>query len=169
MPVPLADFLTVGTYGTCLHGSHHASVDFHHSEFGTPFVEADPQKLQHSRSLMRDGPFLLTEAIRRIVQQTLLEVASHRTWVIHAVHVRTTHFHVVVSGESRPEKMLVDFKSYCTRRLREQSLAEPHQSVWAEHGSTRYFWEETSVAAAVRYTLHRQGEPLMPEPYERWG
>jgi REP element-mobilizing transposase RayT len=92
------------------------------------------------------------------VGATLREVAAHRKWSIVALHVLCNHVHVVVStpDDVAPEKVMNDFKSWATRRLREQNLMPPNASVWSHHGSTRYLNSIEAVEAACDYVLNQQ-------------
>jgi len=60
-----------------------------------------------------------------------------------------------VGGEVKPERMLTDFKAYATRAFRTGGFAR--RRYWANHGSTRYLWNQTSVSAAIDYVLDGQG------------
>jgi hypothetical protein len=51
-------------------------------------------------------------------------------------------------------------KSWATRRLREEGLAESDERIWTRHGSTRYLWTEQDVLAAGAYVLEGQGDDL---------
>jgi alanyl-tRNA synthetase len=57
-----------------------------------------------------------------------------------------------------------DFKSYATRRMIEKGLVSQGANVWSRHGSTRYLWDEESVAAAGRYVMEQQGPDLSGDP-----
>jgi valyl-tRNA synthetase len=153
----LAYFLTFHTYATWLHGEEAGSVDPDTNAHGTPFVPPDPQLLQRDRSKLSQPPIELTLAQRQSVLATLREVAQHRGWTIHAANVRSTHVHAVVGGAHAPERMLIDFKSYATRRLTEAGLIAEGNKTWSRHGSTRHLWKSTDIANAMHYTLHAQG------------
>ncbi|MGE3181234.1 MAG: alanine--tRNA ligase-related protein [Phycisphaerae bacterium] len=97
---------------------------------------------------------------RDIVERTIHEVAAHRKWTIHALDVRSNHVHVVVSAPDGPEKVMTDFKAYCTRRLGEAKAITDDAKVWSRHGSTRYLWKPEDIAAACRYVTEAQGGEL---------
>lgn len=75
----------------------------------------------------------------------------------HAIHVRTNHVHAVIGANVRPERMLVDFKSYASRAFRSVAHALPRRRYWTDHGSTRHLWNEASLKAAFAYVLDGQG------------
>ena len=158
--MPLAYFITFTTYGTWLHGRNCNSVDKTHNEPGAPFLPSDPIRESEMRSHMREAPYLLDERRRAVVLDTIQEVVRYRRWQLLACHVRTNHVHIVVTAETKPEKIMSDFKAYASRRLKER-LGEPADCKrWTQHGSTRYMWDERQVAAAVEYTVNGQGEAL---------
>jgi REP element-mobilizing transposase RayT len=158
---PLAYFISFHTYGTWLHGDKKGSVDRRRKTFGEPFVMPDQHRTQASEARMDAPPFTLQAAHRGVVHETIEEVCEHRAWTLHALHVRTNHVHIVVSAETHtPERVMNDFKSWCTRRLREEKLIGDATHVWSRHGSTEYLWKEDQVAAARDYVLNRQGAPL---------
>ncbi|MCI0705314.1 MAG: transposase [Planctomycetia bacterium] len=157
---PLAYFITFTTYGTWLHGRDPGSVDREHNMFDTPLLPPDEEREQIERGQLAEPPYLLDERQREIVLQTICEVAQHRSWVLKAVHVRSNHVHIVVWAEERPEKVMVDFKAYASRRLKERLGESAERKRWTQHGSTRYLWNEEHVAAAVEYTVNEQGIPM---------
>jgi REP element-mobilizing transposase RayT len=106
---------------------------------------------------MKDAPYTLDDARRRVVLESICAVCRHRHWELLAAHVRTNHVHAVVEAEDEPERVLKDFKAYASRRLNE---VEPEQRRWARHGSTRWLWNPKQVSAAMQYVLEEQGEPM---------
>jgi REP element-mobilizing transposase RayT len=157
---PLAYFITFSTYGAWLHGRAQGSVDHEHNVPGTPFLPPDALVEREMRTAMRQEAYALDKMRRSIVLRTIKEVAAHRKWKLWAVHVRTNHVHVVITAECRPEKVMADLKAWCSRRLREACGESSDRDRWAQHGSTRYLNNETSVSAAVKYVIDDQGEPM---------
>jgi REP element-mobilizing transposase RayT len=157
---PLAYFITFSTYGVWLHGREIGSVDKAHNQVETPFVLADAEREQYERGRMREPPYLLGPERHSVVLKTILEVAQYRKWKIWACHVRTTHVHVIVTADTKPEKVMSDFKAYASRRLKE-SLNEPANCKrWTQHGSTRYLWNKAQLAAMSEYVINGQGAPM---------
>jgi len=158
---PIAYLLTFTTYGTWLHGRTEGSVDRQHNRFDTPFLPVDARQEQMRRSKLCQPEYRLDALRRDCVLEAIRAVAVHRTWTLWAAHVRTNHVHVVVSAPNvRPEKVLVDFKSWSSRRLREAIDEDTDRNRWTQHGSTQYLWSEDELHRAVYYVIHRQGEPL---------
>jgi len=153
-------FITIRCYGTWLHGDTRGSVDYVHNQFNEPLIEADARLESRRRRALKAPEMTLNAGQRRCVENAIRDVALHRGWTILALCALSNHVHVVVAtGENtKPEKVLIDFKAWGTRRLREQKLVSPHASVWSEHGSTRYLWDEKSVLAACHY-VEEQSDP----------
>ena len=105
MSAPLAYFITFTTYGSWLHGRDPGSVDRHHNIPGTPFLPVNRELEESHRKAMRQAPYLLDEARRSVVLQTIHEVANHRRWRLWAVHVRTNHVHIIVTAALPPETL----------------------------------------------------------------
>ncbi len=159
--MPLAYFITFHTYGTWLHGQDSGSVVDGQNRPGDPLIPTTPALESSSRELMPEPPYCLTTPTARdAVLDVLREVCAHRGWFIHAAHVRTTHVHLVVSGNAALEKVLTDIKAYATRRLKAIRDEPTRRHRWSHHGSTRYLWDEESVAGAIRCTLEEQGAPM---------
>jgi len=157
---PLAYFITFSTYGAWLHGRDAGSIDKQHNEFGTPFLDPDDERERTELSNMREPPYVLNPARRKIVLATIQEVCRNRRWTLWACHVRSTHVHAVVSADAKPEKVMSDLKAYSSRRLRENLNESADAKRWTQHGSTRYLWKDDEVVAKTDYVLNGQGAPM---------
>jgi REP element-mobilizing transposase RayT len=153
---PIAYFITFHTYGTWLHASEKGSVDRERNKYGEALIRPNAEFEKKRRDSMRQSEMIFDDAQRLLLVGVVREVCLHRGWMLRAVNVRTNHVHAVVSGGASPESMLADFKRYSTRRLRERGLIGLDRLVWAEHGSTRYLWNEQSVCNACDYVANRQ-------------
>jgi REP element-mobilizing transposase RayT len=160
MSDPLAYFFTFTTYGAWLHGRDPGSVDREHNAYDTPYLPADAEQEQAHRERMRQPAYTLDAERRQVVLETILDVARHRRWHLWAVHVRTNHVHVIVTASAKPEKVMVDFKAWASRRLREACGEGADRDRWTQHGSTRYLWDEKALCDAVEYVLDKQGERM---------
>ena len=107
---------------------------------------------------MEQKPFLLAEREREIVERAIAEVSEYRNYDLKAVNVRSNHIHAVVSAQAKPEPIINAFKSYSTRKLRENFLIDRKTKVWARGGSRRYLWKPRQVALAIEYVLYGQGD-----------
>jgi REP element-mobilizing transposase RayT len=109
---------------------------------------------------MVQEPYLLDQGRRAAVLEAIGDVCLNRGWNLRAAHVRSTHVHVVMEADIRPEKVLNYFKSYASRYLNGLGMDEPDRRRWARHGSTRWLWKDEDVREAIRYVVEEQGEPM---------
>jgi REP element-mobilizing transposase RayT len=118
------------------------------------------------------------------VERQIAETCRMRGWHLHAVNCRSNHVHVVVStGETRPKKIRGDLKAWATRCLKQhansflnrtcgivtRSVSEGlmvqsrvdavRENWWAERGSIRYIYDESSLEAAIQYVVEGQDGP----------
>ena len=153
-------FITFTTYGQWLHGDPRGSVDRHHNRPGTPPLAPNNKRAAAQRKLMTALPYRMDESRRAVVLAAIREHAGFRGWHVLAAHIRTTHVHLVVSGEVPPEQMMTAFKAYASRALTVAGLGDRDERRWARHGSTRWLNTSDTVQRAIRYTVDEQGEPM---------
>jgi REP element-mobilizing transposase RayT len=160
--MPLAYFITFTTYGTWLPGSAKGmgSVDRDHSAFGTPFVAPDAQREQSAREAMVQLPYLMIADEREIVCRAIVDLSRELNWSLQAVHVRTTHIHLVISADREPGRLMSDLKARASRHLTAAGFDDADRRRWTRHGSTRHLFDDAEVAAAIRYTPDGQGERM---------
>jgi REP element-mobilizing transposase RayT len=158
--LPLAYFITFTTYGTWLQGRDPGWVDRKHNQYGDPIPAADADRETRQRAKMNQPEYLLNQPRRATVLQTIADVAQVRNWQLWAVHVRTNHVHIVVSAPQRPEKIMGDFKAWCSRRIREQFSEPSERERWTRHGSTKYLWSAEQIQEKVAYVVEGQGTRL---------
>jgi REP element-mobilizing transposase RayT len=158
----LAYFITFTTYGTWLHGSSRGkgSVDSEHNEFGAPFIEPDAEREQAAREAMVQPPYVMGPAEREIVCKAIVELARERSWLLHAVHVRSNHVHVVISADRDPGRLMSDLKGRASRELTRAAFDTAERRRWTRHGSTLHLFRKEDVEARIRYTLDKQGERM---------
>jgi REP element-mobilizing transposase RayT len=177
---PCTWLLTFTCYGTWLHGDIRGSVDRHNNSWPSPPVAPDEERERREFDLLRHVPVQLGAHQRLIVHQTIREVCTHRGWCLHAVNVRTNHAHVVVTANRKGGRILNDFKSYATRRMKEvnqlptacQVVLNKSQAgdigvkaeykVWTRGGSARLIDTEESFHQAIDYTANEQGPNITP-------
>ncbi len=150
MSAPLAYHITWHTYGTWLPGHEDGWV-----QRDTPGVQAaDEGILDQSNQILAYEPVSLDVAQREIVRRTIVDHCAIRDWALHASNPRTTHVHVVVTADRKPEDVLNQLKSWCSRRLNTH-VGEKRQW-WAAHGSTKWINDEEYFQNAVHYVLNLQ-------------
>jgi REP element-mobilizing transposase RayT len=164
MQTPLAYFITFTCYGTWMHGDERGSVDSDHNVPGTPVLAPDADRSARERAQLNQSPYHLDAPRRQITLQALCAIARRKQWALHAVHVRSTHIHIILTANGPPERVMNDLKTAASRCLNKAYPAEHGRTRWTRHGSTRYLWTEEAVAQKVRYVLDEQGEPLERYP-----
>jgi len=154
MSEPLAYLLTWTTYGTWLPGDDRGWV-----ETGQGIQPPDAARREFAQQLMTENLCKLTAAQREIVEQTIVDHCRIRGWQLHAINCRSNHVHVVVSSNCSPKEGILQFKAYCTRRLKEHQRMQVQtvrKKWWTEGGSKRYLDSQRSLEAAVHYVVHGQ-------------
>lgn len=139
MKYPIAYHITFTTYGNWLHGDERGSINKDHNQYGSDFLSPNSGLQKKELIHLKNPSVTLDKNVREIVLKAILRVCGYRGWTAHAVHVRSNHIHIVVSGKDKPEKMMVNFKAYSTRALRKNSNNKSViRKYWSRHGSTKY-------------------------------
>ena len=150
---PLAYFLTWTTYGTWLPGDERG---WNRKDSSEP-LQPNPLFVEMARLEMKESAFVLSATSRLMVEQTIRRHCEVRGWALHAVNVRTNHVHVVVTAAGyRPETVREQFKSWCTRRLKEIEIEPGRSRFWTEGGSCRWINVDDDLEAAVNYVIEAQ-------------
>jgi REP element-mobilizing transposase RayT len=152
--------ITFTCYGTWLRGDERGSIDRHHNLPGSRVLTPDANRVQGDHERMNQSAYHLDDTRRELVREAIREVCEHRRWPLFALHVRAEHVHCVVASSQDPERVMNDFKVYCTRALNRSGVDPPDRKRWTRHGSTRKLWTHADVEAAIRYVVHEQGDPM---------
>jgi REP element-mobilizing transposase RayT len=107
---------------------------------------------------MLQDPYVLNQASRVLVLAAIRKHCALRGWNLLAGHVRSNHVHAIVESETRPERIMNEFKSYASRELNRLGVDSPERKRWARHGSTRWLWKDEDVRNALQYVIDEQGE-----------
>ena len=142
-------FVTFACYGARLRGDESGSVDRHHNLVGSRPLEPDAQRLMAERREMLQDPYVLDQAGRAVVLAAIQRHCVHRGWNLLAAHVRSNHVHAIVEAETRPERIMNEFKSYASRELNRLGRDGPDRK-----------WKDEDVRQALRYVIEEQGEPM---------
>ena len=148
-------FITFSCYGHRMHGDEHGSIDRDHNKFGTDVLPKNIHRELAERKQMSAKPYSLDKASQQIVLHALQEVCRHRGWILFAAHVRSTHVHMVVRAQERPERIMSDCKAYASRALR--AAVDKSLQPWSRHGSTRYLWMRENLEDVIHYVVRQQG------------
>ena len=159
--IPLAFLITFRSHGTWLHGDERGSVNRFRNQYKSPRLPAEKKWLETNATRLRYEPVILDADQRNCVEAAARETCEFRKWLLHAINVRTNHVHLVVAiGRKKPELALNAFKANATRTMKQAGCWNRADSPWADKGSTRYLWNEKSVARAIDYVLYGQGDDL---------
>lgn len=157
MEYPIAYLITFTTYGTWLHGDKRGSVDKEHNQYRSSFISSSSVLQRKEQSSLKNPPFTLGKRQGEAVSEAILQVCKFRGWFAQAIHVRSNHVHIVVSGKAKPEQMMVDFKVYATRAIKRHSNEQTTtKKYWTRHGSTKYIWTKERLVSAVKYVKNEQ-------------
>jgi REP element-mobilizing transposase RayT len=118
---PTTYLITWACYGARLLGQEGA-VPRAHNGFGARLPETDVARELLSKSRMPQELYLLDSVRRRVVMNSLNETCCHRGWMLLAAHARTNHIHVVITGNCKPEGILIAMKAYSSRALNKHEL-----------------------------------------------
>jgi hypothetical protein len=130
----LGYFLTFTCYGTWLHGDERGSVDIEHNLLGTPTLARDAERSARERESLNECPYHLDALRREITLRALCEIAHRKRWVLHAVHVRSNHVHIILTANGPPERVMNDLKTAASRALNKAFPAEQGRTRWAGPG-----------------------------------
>ena len=104
---------------------------------------------------MKETAFQPSEQHRGIVGSTIRKHCEIPNWRLHAMHARSNHVHVVVTAAGyKPRTVRDQFKSWCTRKLKEAD--ESRTRFWTEGASCRWLNTDEDLQAAVTYVLDTQ-------------
>ena len=156
----IAYFYTWTTYGTWLPGDERGWLKhFQGNRSSNKLIEFEAQLL------MSESAITLNPSQRELVEKTIREHCAIRNWILHAVNCRTNHAHVVVTANERklPEPR-IQFKAWCTRRLKENerdaNAKDPlRECWWTERGWDEYIDTDNELADVVAYVLEGQTIP----------
>ena len=163
LPEPLGYFLTWSTYGTWLPGDERGWTEYRHG-----WKPPDPIRKLEAEARMTENHYLLDSEQRRLAEQTIADHCRIRDWRLHAVNCRSNHVRVVVSAGAPPQRIQVQFKAWCTRRLKElerrrcdfRETGSPiREEWWAERGSRRWINDNESLEMAILYVRDYQDQP----------
>ena len=152
---PLGYFITFTTYGSWLHGDSRGSILKGKT---TKLLSENPVLMAYEKSIQEHQAVVLVSEAREIVKQAILETCRIRGWLLYVTHIRSTHIHLVLKADKRPERVLIDLKAYATRSLRKNGYKQ--QRFWTRHGSTRYLNTVSQLTKAIHYAISEQGNPM---------
>ena len=156
--LPLAYSLTFRTYGSWMRGDSRGWVDRDHNQVGSNYRSPRPPLLESDRKRMAEPSFSLSRKSRKLAAEACSRTCQDRSWILVALHVRTSHLHAIVRAATTPGRVLAVLKSCATKRLRAHG---PYRTrYWARGGSKKYLWNPRQISVAIDYVLNCQGEAM---------
>jgi REP element-mobilizing transposase RayT len=144
--------ITFNCYGTHLRGDEKGSVDRAREGRGGP-IESSDKLVSYGRRIMIYAEARFDSGESFAVLNAIRETCAFRHWTLLAVHVRSTHVHIVVDGIMEASYAIRDFKAYASRALNRTGVRRR----WARGGNVRLLADSRAVRAAVRYVADGQG------------
>ena len=164
---PQAYLLTIRTFGTWLHGDGRHSVGRNGKNvYGELDILPNEGLEKWMTEEMRYPPRVLNSRERKVVQDSIVELCTRKTYLLHALNVRTNHTHIVLTAQRKPERIIIEIKANATKWLREAGLAKATERIWSRGKSRLYLWKPKNVISAVNYVLYGQGEEIFVS--EEW-
>jgi REP element-mobilizing transposase RayT len=157
--VAIAYFFTWTTFGTWLPGDDRGWF-----KRGVGPQEPNPLGAFAAALCMTSDALVLSLAQRAVVEETIAAHCAIRRWELHAVNCRSNHVHAVVSAsDCKIEIPRQQFKSWCTRKLKEHQRAQlriPKELIredwWTERGWDEYIDDERGLQEVNGYVSDGQ-------------
>lgn len=152
--------ITVGTYGTRLHGGTAPTVDRRENHYGDPFVKADRKLYDFRKSKLSESPCYLTKDQRTCIEETIPELCERGKWNYHIAACQPDHFHCLISSPVDPKDIRRWLKTWLTQRLNETFEA---RKWFARDGSTKWIFDEKYFHNVFEYILRQRATPFSSE------
>jgi len=140
--------ITVGTYGTRLHGGNEPTVERVRNRYGEKFVSFDLKRERFEHDKMVHNPTYLKDEQRLFVEEMIPSICERGQWTYHIAACQADHFHLLVSGDVEAKKIRRWLKQWLTNALNEKY---GKQQWFAECGSTKYLYEKGYFEAVYEY------------------
>lgn len=148
--------ITVGTYGTRLHGGTAPTVERKRNKLGDEFVPRDQAKEKFIRDNMIQNPVYFTNEQRIFIESIAPKICERGEWKYHLIACQTDHFHLLLSGTADPKKIRHWFKFWMSQSLNKKF----EKRIWfAECGSTKWINDEDYFKNAFEYVRKQRTTP----------
>lgn len=153
---PIAYLITVGTYGSRLHGDERGTVDRDQNAPGEPFLGTDPARQHFERDLMVSGVVRLSASQQEFVESTVPRISDELGWACHVVSAASNHIHALISA---------DAPGAVVRRLLKRRMSQALSHRWPTHaprswrvegGSVKWLWNDTAFRQAGQYIAEQR-------------
>jgi REP element-mobilizing transposase RayT len=158
---PLAYHLIWTTYGTWLPGDSRGWTRSGVAGAQSP----NPVLEQRSREAMAELSVQLAPEQRTVVEQTIRDHCRIRSWILHAINIRSNHVHLIVTCNNDGAKARDELKLWTSRRLSDLAgltTIVAHKAGrrhwWTEGGDARAIHDDDYLNNAINYVTNMQGE-----------
>ncbi len=151
--------ISVGTYGSRLHGSDEPTVDRQHNQRGEPFIPRDDQRRRSAEDKMRSDAVMLSAEQCTAIEKAIPDICRRGGWNFHECAAPpppdNDHFHVVLDADPSADPKVIRelVKRWLTQSLDEQFPRPESGAWWVKGGSTKPVKDEAyyrNVTAYVR-------------------
>ncbi len=153
---PLAYHITIGTYGTRLHGDERGTVDRRQNQPGDPIIGRVEQWQRAERASLRFPPRLFTPEQMRLVESLVPSICDRGGWTLHARACAPDHLHTLLTGSADGSLIRKLFKRWLTQALAEHVPLEPDETFWAECGSVKWVWTDDYFVRGKKYVFDQR-------------
>jgi len=153
--------ITVGTYGSRLHGGGEPTVDRQHNQRGEPFIRHDESRRRGEQDRMRGKPLCLSAEQRIAIEAAMPGVCRQGGWALHACasppEPDNDHFHVLLDADPSADPKVIRelIKRWLTQALDKQFERPDCGLWWVKGGSTKPV-KDTSYFGNVLAYITRQ-------------
>jgi REP element-mobilizing transposase RayT len=152
---PLAYHITIGTYGTRLHGDERGTIDRHHNTPGEPVLGHNERWKSAAQKRLKYPPVVLSLEQQRFVESILPHICERGDWDFHIAACQPDHVHVLLASDTHGNAVRRWLKTWLSEALSKQWPEENCRAWWAEGGSVRWIWEQDHLVRVYDY-VHKQ-------------
>lgn len=158
--------ITVGTYGSRLHGGDEPTVDRDHNQRGEPFITRRPWRAEIERRRLRGRAVRLTRPQRELIERLAPAVCERGGWTHHVCAAPPPpdddHFHILLDADASVHGKSIRrwLKRWLSEAL-DARFGRPEGGCWwVEAGSTKPVKDAAYFANAFDYILRQRSTPL---------
>ncbi len=140
-------YITLGTYGTRLHGGTAPTARRSQNK------SDDPIPFAANRTKMTETPLRFTDRQRQFVESVIPELCVKGNWTFHIAACQPDHVHLLVSSHADPKDIRRCLKTWLVQRLNE---AYGKRRWFARDGSIKGMSDEDDFNAATQYIAKRR-------------
>jgi len=133
--------ITLGTYGTRLHGGDRPTVDREHNHRGEIFIARNAEREKFERDAMRTSAIVLPIEVRSFIEQSIPSLCIRGNWTYRtcAAPAEEDHVHILLDAERQIHGKDVRkwLKRWLTEALNSKFGKPPGGDWWAQCGSTK--------------------------------